>query len=137
MLPLSSCRYFWFPLPRQSNLSAHIQLFCCSGHINIGFLVFRCLQGSGGRMKGGRNSGEEGNSACLCPWVITEVRRRNCCVLRTAAQAPGVAALLCPSCSNSFLCSACRSLWGWTHSRQPIIVFSWVQIVSLTIRIFT
>lgn len=67
---------------------AHIQLFCCSGHINIGFLVFCCLQGSGWRMKGGWNSGEEGNSACLCPWVMTEVRRRNSCVLRTAAQAP-------------------------------------------------
>lgn len=140
-LPFSSCRYFWFLLPRQSNLlSTHPVILLIWWHKCRYFWSFCICRESGERMKGGRNSEEKGNSACLCsslPMVYHGGQTgKFLCTEKGCPSSPFMGALLCPSHSSPFLCSPSRSLCVWKHSRHPIIVFSRVNIASLTTCIF-
>lgn len=139
LLPFSSCRYFWLLLPRQPNLfSTYPVILLLWPHKYRVFLVFPYLQGEWGKDEGREKERRGRKFSLSLPMgyhggqAYKLLHTEDCC-----PSSPSTTALLCPSRNSPFLRSASRSLCGWKHSRQPIIVFSRVQIASPAICIFT
>lgn len=131
VLPFSSCRYFWFLLPGQSNLLSTRPIILLLWPHKCRFF---CLFLSAGGVNEGGGKWQVMERMENLSIFVHELSRRSS--LETFVhwellpKLPTHNHFSFPVLGSCYFCAASRTFCGWNHSRQPTIVFSWLQIAS-------